>query len=359
MKLSEKILLLRKKAGLSQEDLANELDISRQAVYKWETDASSPDLDKLKQIAKLFNVSFDYLMNDEIEIEDKQTTTKGYVYTPREVYDSGVKIRRDHADIDNGYAPERKSDNYNSESFFNSIKNKAVDAMKAAGATEITFIHPHATIAFFYDAEKKVCGFYHTGKIQVVCPIENILSFTFSGGETSFINTKTRTIGVGVGAIKSIGIGSMPTMTAVDSTDACASFCYTDENSMVKTVELNFNVSSRYIVRDIKSIEDYNALTHCVMDSLLKNLKELSVKIDGLKQVGERIIDGSLQVEPLDMSAYIAVNEKSYSAYNAYLAEIEADKVKSDRERLCKNLVLIGLGVAVLVWIIVKIGSCT
>ena len=67
MKMSEKILLLRKKAGWSQEDLALELGVSRQSVYKWESEASLPEIDKIKAIAKLFNVSFDYLMDDEIE----------------------------------------------------------------------------------------------------------------------------------------------------------------------------------------------------------------------------------------------------------------------------------------------------
>ncbi|MBQ8545619.1 MAG: helix-turn-helix transcriptional regulator [Clostridia bacterium] len=49
MKLSEKIVFLRKRQGMSQEQLANELDVSRQAVYKWETGITTPEIEKLIQ----------------------------------------------------------------------------------------------------------------------------------------------------------------------------------------------------------------------------------------------------------------------------------------------------------------------
>lgn len=67
MKLSEKITKLRKEKNLSQEDLGNEINVSRQAISKWESDQTKPDIDKLKDLAKYFNVSFDYLLNDELD----------------------------------------------------------------------------------------------------------------------------------------------------------------------------------------------------------------------------------------------------------------------------------------------------
>ncbi len=72
MKLSEKIIHLRKERGWSQEQLAVKLDVSRQAVYKWEADINQPDLDKLKRISTLFNVSYDALMNDEFDLSSNQ-----------------------------------------------------------------------------------------------------------------------------------------------------------------------------------------------------------------------------------------------------------------------------------------------
>ena len=75
MKLSEKILYCRKKCGYSQEDLAQTLGISRQAVSKWETGESEPEVDKLKLLADTFNVTTDWLLSEEAP-KDKQEANK-------------------------------------------------------------------------------------------------------------------------------------------------------------------------------------------------------------------------------------------------------------------------------------------
>lgn len=67
MILAEKVALLRKKKGWSQEELAERLGISRQSVSKWESGASIPDIDKIIMLSKLFQVSTDYLLKDEME----------------------------------------------------------------------------------------------------------------------------------------------------------------------------------------------------------------------------------------------------------------------------------------------------
>ena len=67
MNIAEKIVLLRKKKGISQEELANKLNTSRQAVSKWENNQSTPDLEKLVALSKYFNVTTDYLLKDSIE----------------------------------------------------------------------------------------------------------------------------------------------------------------------------------------------------------------------------------------------------------------------------------------------------
>lgn len=67
MILAEKISTLRKQNGWSQEELAEKLDISRQSVSKWELGATIPDIDKIIKMSKLFGVSTDYLLKDELE----------------------------------------------------------------------------------------------------------------------------------------------------------------------------------------------------------------------------------------------------------------------------------------------------
>ena len=65
MTLGEKIKTARKQAGFTQEQMAEKLMVSRPAVTKWETDRGVPDIENLKAIAKILDVSLDYLLNDD------------------------------------------------------------------------------------------------------------------------------------------------------------------------------------------------------------------------------------------------------------------------------------------------------
>lgn len=69
MILADKIIDLRKESGWSQEELANQLGVSRQAVSKWESASSIPDLDKIIKMSNIFGVSTDYLLKDSMEEE--------------------------------------------------------------------------------------------------------------------------------------------------------------------------------------------------------------------------------------------------------------------------------------------------
>lgn len=70
MILADKIINLRKKSGMSQEELAEKMNVSRQAVSKWEGAQSIPDLEKILQLGQIFGVTTDYLLKDEIEDEE-------------------------------------------------------------------------------------------------------------------------------------------------------------------------------------------------------------------------------------------------------------------------------------------------
>lgn len=70
MILADKIMNLRKKNGWSQEELAEKLGVSRQSISKYEGAQSVPDLDKLLKLSEIFGVSTDYLLKDELEIEE-------------------------------------------------------------------------------------------------------------------------------------------------------------------------------------------------------------------------------------------------------------------------------------------------
>ena len=67
MKFEEKLIDLRKKNGMSQEELADRLGVSRQAVSRWELGSTLPDAPNLLKLSDLFGVSIDYLLRDEYD----------------------------------------------------------------------------------------------------------------------------------------------------------------------------------------------------------------------------------------------------------------------------------------------------
>ena len=92
MKLCDKISKLRKRKGLSQEELANELEVSRQSVFKWEAGENTPDLEKIKKLAKLFNVSFDILLDDDKDLEETKEAEETVV--AKESPKKSIKFRK-------------------------------------------------------------------------------------------------------------------------------------------------------------------------------------------------------------------------------------------------------------------------
>lgn len=73
MILADKIIELRKKHGMSQEEFAEKLGVSRQSVSKWESAQSTPDLTRILEMSKIFGVTTDYLLKDEIDLTKPET----------------------------------------------------------------------------------------------------------------------------------------------------------------------------------------------------------------------------------------------------------------------------------------------
>lgn len=67
MTFGEKLQALRKQKGMSQEQLASQITVSRQAISKWELDNSLPDTENVIQLSEIFDVSIDYLLKDNVQ----------------------------------------------------------------------------------------------------------------------------------------------------------------------------------------------------------------------------------------------------------------------------------------------------
>lgn len=77
MTFGEKIQKLRKEKGFSQEELAEQLGVSRQAISKWERDSGYPEIEKIIHMSKIFKVTLDYLLNEDTRSEEVTSDEKG------------------------------------------------------------------------------------------------------------------------------------------------------------------------------------------------------------------------------------------------------------------------------------------
>ena len=91
MILADKITEMRKKNGWSQEELADQLEVSRQSVSKWESAQSVPDMNKILRLSELFGVSTDYLLKDEMEAPE------GTRPMPVEAEPEGIRVSMEEA----------------------------------------------------------------------------------------------------------------------------------------------------------------------------------------------------------------------------------------------------------------------
>ena len=97
MTLSEKLVILRKKAGMTQGELAAALEVSRQSVHKWESGRCFPEVPKLIAMKAIFGVSIDDMLDDSVEIEmpekkQKRVKSEVEVKTAAPVLNSEPKV---------------------------------------------------------------------------------------------------------------------------------------------------------------------------------------------------------------------------------------------------------------------------
>ena len=340
MTLSEKITYLRKREGMSQEDLAEKLSISRQSIYKWENGESLPSFDKIKFIAKLFNVSFDFLMDDSISnISSSTNETKN---VERSVFSTGIRLTFDQINIDNGYHETRKAKLEYSDYYADNIRH-AKNELKKLNITDVFQVH--GATFFFYDSINYTCGFFYAGMIQFVCPIENILGFTYRGGDHKVMNSFATVGGVGLGAggINSVGIGQMPTLNSIPDTTAWCSLSYKCGDS-IKQIDLEFSVNNKYMALECcKSVEDLDFFLMTHMNILLKDLEKLKLKILSLVNVGIDIKKGNIKAEEVDHNIFTTANEVLEKKYSEYLKKIEESAIQDNKVRSITMLLVGGI----------------
>ncbi len=273
MAFDEKIAQLRKSAGMSQEELAQELNISRQAIYKWETGQSLPDIENLKLLAQIFRVSIDSLLNDGSELAQSSALSAA---EPQ--YGEVTRSSLTPADVDAERDNMQKTEKEKKQllwrkiiiiatvvifsclmivSFifmftfdpigwafiatlsmlclfclpglcFSYLFRKARQSRSVffhrKEAAEIALKHqqywfeclqPDLLAWFFFDPRKKVFGFIFHDREQFVCPIQNFKSFELAKGGGGIVRGDNQPAG---GAAFNVSNGSVsPVVVGVPS----------------------------------------------------------------------------------------------------------------------------------------------
>lgn len=349
MKLYDKIAKLRKRKGLSQEELANELEVSRQSVFKWESGENTPDLDKIKKIAKLFNVSFDVLLDDEKDIDevDEKATQASSVKKPfsyRKTFNSGIKLKTSElANLENGFANGKKRiEKYS----FEATSKHHKELIRKKNYTKIIRIQSDICVDFFIDESNKTFGFFFEGAPQFLCPFENFASFAVVSSGPGMGYTRTPVVGVGLGANPSIGVGSMPVAQGRLPLWYDCTISYFDEKGFLKDYKIGFGCNRVYVTYDgtINTTDELFLWENMISNGTNKNLSEISVYLNGIKDLGQKIKDGEISVPPVDVTALPeevkAGQDRKKRVIEAFNLEIEKSRKRKKKGLLIAFLVI-------------------
>ena len=344
MKLSEKILKIRKSEGLSQEEFADKLEVSRQAVYKWESGIATPEIEKLKNIHTLFGTSIEYLLNDDVESEEVVPTLKK-VQPERGVFSIKPKLQFDSKwsykpmDVDRGYvggwvdpkktpwvdkSPERMK--------------KTEKALKEIGAT--TVIPIQYTDTFFYDENKNVFGFFSEGEIRFACPLENLLNFDFNA-EADKLSTSTKpAFGIMAGALNGVSVSAQQHINVERGTKIHVRITYKDGNQPAFwdwSIDVENYLDIYLVPRDLRHIH------HKVYkEKICENLLKAKTLLDMRKAETQNTV-----YDEIDLDVYGMKNKETKKEYDAYVDELKADVLAKKKKKRIKHLIILGVVVVI------------
>ncbi len=358
MKISEKLPILRKRSGLSQEDLANELDVSRQSVYKWETGESKPEIEKIQKLAKILGVSFDYLLDENIDITKVDDVPNDRVadIKYRQVFVSNKDLEFEQADYEHGvFEKDSYDENPKKSKFFilqpsivrreeigmelatqifEENKKKAEEYLNSKGY-QYEFLQNDICAAFFYDTKQQTIGFYYCGAEQFVCPIENLVDFTYDMDERGVPGVSLE-------------------LTAPATFDITVRYINQDETAGQFNLSLMSTRQYVFCQEKYKTSESQRiwigvgAYTEGALDRIVTKIKVAQRNVD-------KIASGKIKVEELDLEA-LAQNVKTgeqqeaenFKQIKEKILNIVGEKDSAKNKKTSIKLV-VGLGIFILI----------
>ena len=374
MKVNEKIMVLRKRKGYSQEDLAHELDVSRQAVYKWESGESTPELDKIKKMSMLFEISFDDLLDDEVDItvETKTSKEKKEKFKYRKVFRTNENFDTDAIELEHNYLYLDSSKNR----YTYSIDDKDVDAsvqeykdrekqlnefLEANDyTTDLRYkLLPDATGTFLVDKKKKALGFYFNGAIQFLCPLENIFDISVKPLMSEPVYEKQSKVGAIFGGLVGVSVGSDNECVGNRATSYEIAVSYFDENEESNQYKIKLDDIRYYSIyaRD----KEYGRTFAQYRDTLLFNMNNMVQRfagaVEGIKAEANVLRQKPGKVEEFDFEKLNADYEAAKEVIDEKRTKLQTewDKTVEKKKKSAKIKTYIGLGVggAILLFLII------
>ncbi len=359
MKLKDKIVQLRKAKGISQEELAHSVEVSRQAVYKWETGDSTPEVEKVKKLAEIFGVSLDVLLNDELGIDalpasaDPRPTKPTY----RDVFTSPTDLIYLHADYDHGFGekPFPAGSKKKLQAFADRVFERKSKKFNAAisGYDKTYFLQSDNLVAFFIDEKRLACGIYFDGAEQFVCPFENLIGVQVSSDGNSMRYNGSRLKGsLLVGGITGVGVGVQSTSTMMKPMQYNLTFTYfnADGTTGEYTVKV-ISYRTYYGMINLKKTADNNAFYNAVSTETQKRLEEIAAVVSGLKARGENLRYEE-ELPSIDKNALEAASENAVASCNAEEEEIKQEIKASNKKQHIRDAIFWGSAAAFFIGVI-------
>lgn len=358
MKISEKIMMLRKQQGWSQEMLANELGVSRQTVYKWENDLSKPELEQIKRLTQLFNVSYELLLNEKIDEMALPNEHKAERILYRDVFDSKKVFGNDIVMREHGYQKtakgykftQRKRRGYKGgytshtteekkeEEIFFIYRDSMWEYFKKNNYCDFFTLAPNVNFSFFIDEKNNAFGFYFDGCEQFVCPFENFIDIVISDSGYGARTIRKPMLGIGTDGSFAVGSTTENIMSRPDFYYIAIS--YFDRNGNICIYKQSVSATYDYFLFRNENIDIYKEI---ITPIIANALNELRAKLAAVKEKGKLIRQDKIVVSDLDITAYerrfiqYETDKKRKEQHN----NEELQKNITEQKRLNKNMLIV------------------
>lgn len=351
MDTGKKIELLRKQKGMSQESLADKLQVSRQSVFKWESGESTPSIDKLKELAKIFNVSLDDLLIDKNEILSKQ------IDKPKETKYRDVFVNKSYARFDDDVAIQ--------SGYFTGDKHLHADVLvqfENANKSVLESISYNNSIMFCADSNSRVLidttnntfSIYHGTAEQFICPFENLVSILLTDSGSRTVINKENVSGGAIGLNGSGGVmfGSNNTFGKGMPAIYYIEFNYHQKNGEMASFKFTTSAYRNHLLYT-KDYRDVN-LYKFYIDGVCNQIKNSLIKIKDSIETSIKEASTDKELKEIDFDSKKKNIESANQLCAPILTELHTTEAKSDRKMKAIVIIfkvilpiLLGLGVII------------